>query len=91
MADTETTTTTPTATTTTEVKGTVLETTSSTKPGWRTSEFWKGLVVLLLVTLLSSGIIPTTGAGAQITAIVGAVLTFLGYAGARTWLKGSTP
>jgi hypothetical protein len=59
------------------------------KPGWKTSEFYKGIAVLALVTLLGSGVIPTTGVGAQITAIAGVVLTFLGYAGARTWLKGS--
>lgn len=61
-------------------------------PGWKTTEFYKGLIAMALIALLASGVIPTTGLGAQITAAAGIVVTFLGYGAFRMMIKtGGAP
>lgn len=63
-------------------------TTSTTKkPGWETSEFWAMLAVKIPGALMALGLV---GAADIATRIVGAammVLSFLGYAWARTLVK----
>lgn len=61
--------------------------TPAPKPGWKTSEFWKGIIAMTLIALTSSDTIPMTGLGAQITVAAGVVIVFLGYGQFRTMLK----
>lgn len=72
---------TPTSTSTT--------TTTSVTPGWKTSEFWVKIVALIVSTLLASGVIPTTGVWAQVTAIAVTILGAMGYTVGRSMVKAA--
>lgn len=54
------------------------------KPGWKTTEFWLSLVVIIIGALLSSGLLEGTGKWQQIVGAIASVLTALGY----TWTRG---
>ena len=58
-----------------------------TKPGYKTTEFWLKMAAILLTALYASGVIPTSGPPAQITAIAATILGALGYTVSRTWVK----
>ena len=57
------------------------------KPGWQTTEFWLKVAAILLTALFASGVIPTSGMAAQITAIAATILGALGYTVSRTMVK----
>lgn len=66
-----------------------LNTTTTAKPGWQTSEFWLKLAAILLTALYASGVIPTTGPLAQALAIGATILGALGYTVSRTMAKNA--
>ena len=57
------------------------------KPGYATTEFWLKLAALILTALYASGVIPTSGTAATITAIAATMLGALGYTVSRTMVK----
>lgn len=57
------------------------------KPGYLTTEFWLKVAALILTALFASGVIPTSGPAAQITAIAATILGALGYTVSRTMVK----
>lgn len=61
----------------------------STKPGYRTTEFWLKVAALLLTALFASGAIPTSGPAATITAIAATMLGALGYTVSRSFVKAA--
>jgi hypothetical protein len=58
------------------------------KPGWKTSELWLKVAAIALSALFASGVIPTSGPVAQVTAIAATMLGALGYTVARSYVKG---
>ena len=58
-----------------------------TKDGWRTSEFWLSAAAMIMSQLYASGVIGDGGTAAKIAALVGSLLTALGYTVARTKAK----
>lgn len=64
-------------------------TTTSVTPGWKTSEFWTKIAAVIVSTLLASGVIPTTGVWAQVTAILATVLAAMGYTVGRSMVKAA--
>lgn len=80
---------TPATQTTTEATPTTLQTTTTVKPGYRTTEFYLKLVATLLTALYASDVIPTEGVATKIAAIAATVLGYLGYAVSRTMVKKS--
>lgn len=58
-------------------------------PGWRTSEFWLKLAAILLTALFASGVIPTSGTVATVTAIAATMLGALGYTVSRSMVKSA--
>jgi hypothetical protein len=64
-------------------------TTSSVKPGYKTSEFWLKLGALVLTALFASGVIPTSGPVAQVAAIAATMLGALGYTVTRSMVKNT--
>ena len=61
--------------------------TSPPKPGYLTTEFYLKLAAMLLTALFASGVIPTTGTAATVTAIAATMLGALGYTVSRTLVK----
>lgn len=61
--------------------------TSASKPGFRTSEFWLSLVVIIFGVLMSSGAVAEDSTPAKIIGGIMAVLGALGYTGARAQVK----
>jgi hypothetical protein len=59
-------------------------------PGWKTSEFWMKLAALLLTALYASGVIPTSGVGAQVAAIAATILGAVGYTVGRSLVKAGS-
>ena len=51
----------------------------ATPSSWTDPATYLHLLAVILTALLASGVIPTTGTTAQIVAIVGSILTALGY------------
>ncbi len=64
-------------------------TTTTVKPGYRTTEFWLKILALILTALFASGVIPTSGPVAQTAAIAAAMLGAIGYTVCRTIAKGT--
>lgn len=58
----------------------------TTKPGYKTTEFWLGLAAMVLTALYASGVIPTGGAAATVAAMAATILGALGY----TVVRGAT-
>lgn len=58
------------------------------KPGWKTSEFWKGSAAILLSTLFASGVL-TNNVVLAIAGIAASMLGSMGYAVSRTMVKSS--
>ena len=61
--------------------------TSTTKPGWQTSEFWLSVVAVVMGTIAASDALPAEGGAAKITALITSALVALGYTGARLAIK----
>lgn len=77
---------TPTTTTTTDAARGSVTTTSSVKPGWKTSEFWMKIAATGLTALFASGLI-TNNTELAIAGIAAAELGAFGYAVLRTQAK----
>jgi|ERR1041384_3333744 hypothetical protein len=59
------------------------------KPGYKTTEFWLKVAAMLLTALFASGVIPTNGPAATITAIAATMLGALGYTVSRSFVKAT--
>lgn len=59
-----------------------------TKPGWRTSEFWKGVAAMVLSALFASGAI-TNSTVLALAGIAASVLTSMGYMVSRGMVKSA--
>lgn len=57
------------------------------KPGWRTSEFWLLLAVMVLCTLVESGVLGSGSKIESVIALAGQVLGSLGYGSFRASVK----
>jgi len=57
--------------------------------GWRTTEFWLSLLVIVLSSLATSGLIAPDSQAAKLAGVVGIVLTSLGYTAGRVVVKRS--
>jgi hypothetical protein len=57
------------------------------KPGWRTSEAWFTLVVIVLGAIPNSGLVDNSPLAAKLVGLVASVLAALGYQTQRTKLK----
>jgi hypothetical protein len=68
---------------------TVTDPVPAAKPGYKTTEFWLKLAAILLTALFASGVIPTSGPVATVTAIAATMLGALGYTVARTFAKSA--
>jgi hypothetical protein len=60
---------------------------SEERPGWQTTEFWMGLVAVVITYLINSGVATEGSWLSQVLGIVGAVLVALGYMKTRQNLK----
>jgi hypothetical protein len=56
------------------------------KPGYKTTEFWISLLVLILGVLAGSGVVTDGGAVAKVTGFATSTLAALGY----TWARATT-
>lgn len=56
------------------------------KAGWKTTEFWLGLVAAVWSYLMTTDLI-TDDTASKILGVVGAVLAYLGYAATRGVVK----
>lgn len=59
------------------------------KPGYKTTEFWMHLLVVILGAVMSVHVIPDTNPVAKLIALAVTVLTSLGYTVSRTIVKTS--
>lgn len=66
---------------------------STTKPGWKTTEFWITLLVTLISALLASGALsdadPTQHKILQAIGMISALLASMGYTAVRGFTKAS--
>lgn len=60
---------------------------ATTKPGYKTTEFWLTLLMHLVTALLLSGAFPDTHMVVKAATLVASVLAQLGYTAARVRLK----
>lgn len=63
--------------------------TPAVKPGYKTTEFWFSLVVMIVGAVLASGVVAEGSLASQILGGVMAVLAQLGYAKSRADVKAS--
>lgn len=61
---------------------------SETKPGYKTSEFWLSLVVVILGALAASGLL-AEGPWVKIAGVITTTLTAMGYGKFRTDVKSA--
>src|SRR5262245_56465821 len=64
-----------------------IESKTTPKPGYLTTEFWLKLAAILLTALFASGVIPVGGTAERIAAIVATMLGALGYTVSRSMVK----
>ena len=57
------------------------------KPGYKSTEFWLTLAVIVLGAVIGSGLLATDGAAIKVCGIVASVLAQLGYGAMRTSAK----
>lgn len=57
------------------------------KPGWKTSEAWILLLVIVLTNIQASGLVEQTHWAMKIATVIVNVLGFLGYTSQRAKLK----
>lgn len=60
---------------------------STTKPGYKTTEFWLSLAAVAVGAIQASGLVPNEGIWAQVLGTVTVALVSLGYTGARLSMK----
>lgn len=60
-------------------------------PGYKTTEFWLSLTVVILGAVAASGVFPQGGLASQIVGGVIAILAQLGYTASRTQVKTTEP
>ena len=63
---------------------------TTTKPGFKTTEFWLSLAAVVLGGLMAAGVFKMEGSTAQVVGIIESALVALGYTGARLTLKKHT-
>lgn len=56
-------------------------------PGYKTTEFWLSLLVVLLGAVAASGVLPQGGMAAQVVGGIMAILASMGYTASRTQVK----
>lgn len=56
-------------------------------PGYKTTEFWLSLLVVILGAVAASGVLPQGGLAAQVVGGIMSVLGALGYTSSRTQQK----
>lgn len=61
----------------------------TTKPGYKTTEFWLSLVAFLISAAVASGIVPQAGPVAQVVALTTALLSAAGYTVVRGFTKSA--
>lgn len=59
----------------------------SSKPGFKTTEFWLSAAAAIVGGLVAAEVIPSEGPWTQVVGLVSAALIALGYTGARLNLK----
>ena len=57
------------------------------KPGYRTTEFWMTLIILVLGVLVQSGVLPSNGEWSKAVAMLVQGLVALGYSRSRGQVK----
>jgi len=62
-------------------------TTNTTKPGYKTTEFWLSFAAVIVGAVQASGIVPSEGPWNQVLGMVISALVALGYTGARMAMK----
>jgi hypothetical protein len=70
----------------TPTDSTTAVTTKPTTPGWKTSEFWKGIAAMVLSALFASGAI-TNSTVLAIMGMAATALVAMGYTVSRTLIK----
>jgi hypothetical protein len=64
---------------------------AKTTPGWRTSEYWLNVAVVIYNTLLTSGVIHIPSKVVEWVSVAATVLLALGYTWARSFVKANQP
>lgn len=75
----------PTTTNTTDASS--VTTTSTVKPGWKTSEFWLSMAATVIGALTTDGVIGAGTEAAKIAGVALIALASLGYTYSRTMVK----
>lgn len=57
------------------------------KPGYRTTEFWLSVVVVVCSAFVGSGLLPVEHPAIKVAAMIAATLTTLGYNASRASVK----
>jgi hypothetical protein len=57
------------------------------KDGWKTSEFWISLFVVVLGAVVASGLLPAETVWFKLAGCIGSVLAAMGYSASRASLK----
>lgn len=60
---------------------------TTSKPGYKTTEFWLSLAAVAVGAVQASGLVPNEGFWSQILGTVTVALVSLGYTGARLSVK----
>jgi hypothetical protein len=64
-----------------------MEQSTSTKPGYKTTEFWLSFAAVIVGAVQASGAVPSEGPWNQVLGMVISALVALGYTGARIAIK----
>ena len=64
---------------------------TTTKPGYKTTEFWLSLMAMVIGTLLASGAIGDASKFGQLLGFLATVLSSLGYTVSRSLVKKKLP
>lgn len=62
-------------------------TTVTVKPAWKTTEAWLSLAAMVLTAAFAVGLIGPTGTVSQVAGLIGMVLTAMGHAVTRSYVK----
>lgn len=60
---------------------------NTTKPGYKTTEFWLSFAAVIVGAIQASGIVPSEGPWNQVLGMAISALVALGYTGARMAMK----
>jgi len=61
----------------------------TTKPGYKTTEFWLSLLAVLMGAVVASGVIPPQGPWSQVFGLLTSLLTAAGYTASRGFTKST--